>query len=483
MDHSHRSTSPRRELGVRRLERLARALALAVAVVTALPGQARAELPGDWQPPGFHVRGREILDRLGEPVLLRGVNKMNVWMDRDGSESFPEIRRTGANIVRIVWVMNGGDWIPTAADLDRVIANALANQLIPMVELHDATGQWNRLQALVDYWKRADILAVIEKYEHVLLVNIGNEVGDASVTADRFLAGYRSAVTQLRDAGIETPLVIDAPDWGKNLGILTQTASALLEHDPQHNLIFSAHLYWPRRFGADAAFIRTHLQAAADAGYALVIGEFSRYGAYAGGASICSPNGETDYAAILAECDRLAIGWYAWEWGPGNTGGGDPLCEAMDMTSDGTFAGLKEGWAMEVAWTSPYGIQATSVTPRSMLEDGDPDPRLCGDDLAGVACRLGLLTEAGFCAGGDLGVTLETEVELRVARARRLVQRALEAGDENTQSLLAQRAVRQLRRAVVALRDAGEGEDPSACVLTLVDDLSELRATLRGLAG
>ena len=70
-----------------------------------------------------------------------------------------------------------------------------------------------------------------------------------------------------------------------------------------------------------------------------------------------------------------------------------------------------------------------------------------------------------------------------MARARRLVQRALEAGDENTQSLLAQRAVRQLRRAVVALRDAGEGEDPSACVLTLVDDLSELRATLRGLAG
>lgn len=135
-----------------------------------------------------------------------------------------------------------------------------------MVDLHDATGQWTRLQALVDYWKRADILAVIEKYEHVLLVN---------------------------------------------LGILTQTATALIEHNPQHNPISSAHPCWPRRFGGDAAFIRTHLQAAADANYALVIGEFSRYGAYAGGAGISSPNGETDYAAILAECDRLAIGWSA----------------------------------------------------------------------------------------------------------------------------------------------------------------------------
>jgi mannan endo-1,4-beta-mannosidase len=31
-------------------------------------------------------------------------------------------------------------------------ANAKANHLIPMIELHDATGDWSRLNELVTYW-------------------------------------------------------------------------------------------------------------------------------------------------------------------------------------------------------------------------------------------------------------------------------------------------------------------------------------------
>ena len=51
------------------------------------------------------------------------------------------------------------------------------------------------------------------------------------------------------------------------------------------------------------------------------------------------------------------IGWYAWEWGPGNDFY-DPLCGVMDMTSDRLFANLKPGWA--------FGIKNTSVTPPTM---------------------------------------------------------------------------------------------------------------------
>src|SRR5687767_5324317 len=174
-----------------------------------------------WASPGFYVQGRDLYDRNGERVLLRGFNKMNVWTDPDGSTSFPEIRKTGANTVRIVWAMNPGDWNPTAADLDAVVGNAVANELITMVELHDATGNWAGLPALVDWWVRPDVVAVIRKYEQVLLVNVGNEVGDDTVTTDMFVAGYRTAVERMRNAGIRTPLVIDAPDWGKNLTVLT----------------------------------------------------------------------------------------------------------------------------------------------------------------------------------------------------------------------------------------------------------------------
>ena len=52
---------------------------------------------------GLFVLGRNLYDRLGTKVLLRGINKMSVFdpNDPDGSISFPEIKKTGANTVRI----------------------------------------------------------------------------------------------------------------------------------------------------------------------------------------------------------------------------------------------------------------------------------------------------------------------------------------------------------------------------------------------
>src|SRR5207245_6566823 len=120
---------------------------------------------------------------------------------------------------------------------------------------------------------------------------------------------------------IHTPLVIDAPDWGKNLTMLNNTAAALVAADPDGNLMFSVHLYWAMSCGADAAFIESNLQIATGLDYPLIVGEFSRYGGQpcgADGASMCSEAGEIDYKTILSACHALGIGWYAWEWGPGN---------------------------------------------------------------------------------------------------------------------------------------------------------------------
>ena len=57
--------------------------------------------------PGFFVLGRHLYDRLGAKVLLRGVNKMCVFdgEDPEGLTSFPEIKKTDANTVRIVWAI------------------------------------------------------------------------------------------------------------------------------------------------------------------------------------------------------------------------------------------------------------------------------------------------------------------------------------------------------------------------------------------
>jgi mannan endo-1,4-beta-mannosidase len=211
-------------------------------------------------------------------------------------------------------------------------------------------------------------VSIIQKHKAYLLVNIGNEVGDDRVNQADFVAGYTAAVQQMRAAGIHTPLVIDAPDWGKDLTMLNNTAETLLAADPEGNLMFSVHLYWSISCGADAAFIRSNLQQAANLSYPLMVGEFSQYGGFPCGnpaASICSPAAKINYKTILAACHELRLGWYAWEWGPGNDFN-DPLCAVMDMTPDRLFVHLKQGWAHEVAIASPFGIQKTSVTPASI---------------------------------------------------------------------------------------------------------------------
>ena len=323
---------------------------------------------------GFCVLGRDLYDRRGVKVILRGVNKMSVWDNDDsfGQISFPEIKQTGANTVRIVWAITSnlqpGGPATSTATLDALIKNAKARHLIPMIELHDATGEWGRLNELVTYWTQPAVVSIIRKHQAYLLVNIGNEVGNDTVSQADFVAGYTDAVQRMRAAGIHVPLVIDAPDWGKDLAMLNSTAAALLAADPEGNLIFSVHLYWSLSCGADAAFIRSNLQQALDLGYPLVVGEFSQYGGFPcsdPAASICSPAAEIDYRTILAACHELQLGWYAWEWGPGNDFN-DPLCAVMDMTPDRLFAHLKPGWAQEVALSSSFGILQTSVTPASI---------------------------------------------------------------------------------------------------------------------
>ncbi len=317
--------------------------------------------------PSFTVSGRTIRDAAGKPVVLRGVNKMSVFDDEDprGAISFPEIRKTGANTVRIVWGItsnlapNGPKTNPDV--LDALIGNARSSGLVPMIELHDATGDWSRLDSLVNYWVQPRIVSIIQKHREYLLVNIGNEVGDDTVSDAQFTQRYTAAVQRMRGAGIRTPLVIDAPDWGKRLTTLNATAAALLDADPDRNLIFSVHMYWPANGGATQQFIKDALQGAVNANYPLIVGEFASHGAFNPNGSICAEGGRVEYKTILAETQRHGIGWYAWEWGPGN-GFNDPLCALMDMTTNRRFDSLQPGWATEVATTDPNSIKNTATS-------------------------------------------------------------------------------------------------------------------------
>lgn len=311
----------------------------------------------------FYVNGRNLYDPCGNQVILKGVNKMNVWTDQNGA-SIPEVAQTGANVYRIVWKITNNGSPTDDSKLDALIAKCIENKMIPMPEIHDATGNLAALPSVVNYWKRPEILTIINKYKHAILLNIANEAGDENATAQQYEDAYKSAITELRNAGITVPLVIDGGvEYAKNLEVIVQKSSILINHDPLHNVLFSVHTYWPENNGATHAFITTQLEAAVNANVPLIVGELSKYGAWAGlGVSVCSAAGEVDYEWIATECQRLGIGWIAWEWGPGNSGGGDPLCTAMDMTTNNTYATLT-GWGLEIATNPIYGLITAQKTP------------------------------------------------------------------------------------------------------------------------
>ncbi|WP_160144154.1 glycoside hydrolase family 5 protein [Chryseolinea soli] len=326
----------------------------------------------------FYVEGTHLFDPCGKQVILKGVNKMSVFDENDpqGAGYFPEIAKSGANSVRIVWQKTNSNGTATSlTTLEAIIKNCMKEKMIPMVEMHEATCNLNGLNDLVNFWSSAPVVALVKKYEHAMLVNIANEAGDYSVTATQFETAYKSAITQLRTAGINTPLIIDAPDCGKNLELVVPIAANLVNHDPLHNILISAHPYWSKKDGATPQFIAGQLNAAATAQVPLILGEVCAFGGYPGDnvpeTYGCTTEGAVDYAAVLTEAAKHDIGWLLWEWGPGNGYYNvDPvvLCPTMDITTNGTYASVQaitpndpNAWAKDAVITGAYSIKNTAL--------------------------------------------------------------------------------------------------------------------------
>ena len=305
--------------------------------------------------PGLKVIGRYLYDKCGEKVILRGVSNPNIWFHKDGLPQYGEIEQTGANVIRIVWDTSG-----SSIDLDNAIGNCIALNMIPMIELHDATGDWSKLQQCVNYWCRNDVVSVIQTYEEFLLINIANEVGDASITNAAFKNDYSKHVSTMRAAGIHVPLVIDGTDWGKNIDILQSQGPSLITADPDHNLMFSVHMWWPKMYYSNnVQKIKDEIAQSVKMGLPLIVGEFSQQ-FNNGDCNMRTINAQNaiPYDTIISECQKNEVGYIAWSW----FGNCNPL---WDMTTDGTFANLTD-WGLDVAVNNENSIQNTSVRPYSI---------------------------------------------------------------------------------------------------------------------
>ncbi|TVR14639.1 MAG: mannan endo-1,4-beta-mannosidase [Balneolaceae bacterium] len=306
----------------------------------------------------MYVDGRHIYTAAGERVVLRGVNEMFVWSsDPTGSWVMEEIAKTGANSIRIVTTTSY-----EVSDLDDVIHNSIQHGMIPMPECHSATGRWDDLQNCVDYWVRPDVVEVINRHEKWVLLNIANEAGSGVVPQEEFTRAYQSAITQIRDAGIRVPLVIDGAGYGQEYRILMASWEALNKHDPENAIIVSAHTYWAGSEEDRKNDYRYIIDKVTSDKIPFIIGEGPTPSAWD-----CTPS---PYEWALDKLEEADIGWLAWSWGLVRNGDcNDPV--RYDMTEGGIFGEWKTEFGRLVAVDHPASIQNTSRRPCSIPNAGE----------------------------------------------------------------------------------------------------------------
>jgi mannan endo-1,4-beta-mannosidase len=292
---------------------------------------------------GFSIKGSDLLDANGNKFIIQGVNNPHVWYPKKAYNALETIASLNVNTVRIVWQIDGKVEL-----LDSIMDKCIQLRMIPMVELHDVTGDSTTqgLLRMAEYYVKPEVKQVLDKYSEFVLLNIANEWGDHTVTSEKWKSSYMQAIDILRKAGYKITLVIDAPGWGQNIEPILKYANDLQEFDPQNNLLFSIHMYGSWN---DDGLIQKNLQMAFDKNIPLIVGEFG-YNFLEGQNNLGC---KVDHLAVLEKCAQLEYGILPWSW-TGNSGGN----EWLDLVDASDWETLT--WWGEQVFDGQLGIKNNS---------------------------------------------------------------------------------------------------------------------------
>ncbi|MCG8579772.1 MAG: glycoside hydrolase family 5 protein, partial [Bacteroidales bacterium] len=282
-------------------------------------------------------------DANGKAFIMRGVNVPHAWHGEASYKALDAIAANNVNCIRIVWETR----LP-AQGLDSIIKKCIQLQMIPMVELHDATGDSTatRLLQLAKYFTSDEMLHLYHKYEKYLLINIANEWGEHTMTDEYWRDAYKESIQLLRKAGYRSTIVIDASGWGQNINPILNHGNELIDFDPAHNLLFSVHMYGSWN---DKAKIENDLGEAYAKQIPLIVGEFG-YNFNKGENNLgCM----VDHRQILKTCHNLNMGYLAWSWT-----GNNEANNWLDMVEYRDWQ-TPTWWGIEVL-ESPLGINQTA---------------------------------------------------------------------------------------------------------------------------
>lgn len=343
----------------------------------------------------LQVKGPNLTDANGDAVLFRGVNVDTYkegWVD-DVNAVAGAVASTKANVVRLAWWTHiagspepqTGTTYYTADDLDRAIT-AFANQgILSIVMLHDLTGKNDPTQfqqIITAFWTDPAVVAVVNKHQHHLVINLANEWGAnyntnqnnySQTDVNTFINTYTSAIAAIRNAGIKVPLMIDAYGYGDREEIFTSDSYGqgtsngqyLLTQDPLHNLLFDLHTYyWENNAQNNTPSVdpTPRLQGLVNSGLPFVIGEM--------GNILPDGSATTGYADLLTKANNMGVGYLAWAWyNDGTTDQTGTAPYAMNITINNEPQGdgvtlpsspSQNPWGYNMLNGTGYGINTAS---------------------------------------------------------------------------------------------------------------------------
>jgi mannan endo-1,4-beta-mannosidase len=293
--------------------------------------------------PEFHVDNGRLYDARNHEFVMRGVGHSHVDYPERTAQMLSDVKALGANTVRIELSTGAIAKRNDAADVANVISLCRRNRLICVLVVADTTGWGYRATAIpqaraVDYW--ISIRKALLGQERYAIVDIANE----PYVLDNFRtwpADTIDSIARLRRAGIRHTLLVDAPDWGQDLSFtMRDHAAEVYAADPDHNTMFSIHMY--------GAFFRAtnphdYLGHFLRAKLPIAVTEFA----------YTHQDGEVDEDAIMSETQADRIGYLAWSWS-GNSGD----VSNLDMAT--RFNAHALTWWGHRAFDGPNGIRRTS---------------------------------------------------------------------------------------------------------------------------
>lgn len=326
---------------MKRMKKLWSYLLVVAMIITFLPGTGSVKVKAATDTViGFHVEGSKLLDANGNQFIMRGMNHAHTWYKDQSTTAISAMAKTGANTVRLV-LSNGVQWNKDdLASVKTLINQCKQNNMIAVLEVHDATGR----QSTADLLEAADYFVEMKEAlignEAYVIVNIANE-WDGTWESSTWKEGYIAAIKELRDAGIKNTIMVDAAGWGQYPKSIADSGKAVFAADPLANTMFSTHMY--EYAGGSASMVKNNIDTVAATGLCQVIGEFGWK----------HTDGDVAEETIMSYCQEKGIGYMAWSW-KGNSGG----VEYLDLSNDWAGKNLSD-WGDEIV-NGANGLKETS---------------------------------------------------------------------------------------------------------------------------